>query len=483
MNYEFKKLDNVVALSCHVIPILIMPSYKHYKLRNRRTGDKEKNFEITDGAGRRILYKRGVRTTNRPIRKSKTSTVKGAQNKLKQFKQASILAVAVTGILLLILAPGEAGYSQEAGDSIQPLEVSELENSENSAPESLLSERNSKEELAIVEKEDFSKAAKNEALNTFRNLWEGLYSNLPKILVAIVTLFLAWLLVKLVRLILSKTINRWSNSDAIITLSGIAIWLLAMGMAVSVVAGDIRALVGSLGLVGLALSWSLQTPIESFTAWLQNSFQRYYRVGDRISVGEVFGDVYKIDFLTTTVWEIGAPYKPGFVQAEQPTGRLVTFPNSEILTGTVVNLTKDFPFVWDELTAAVANESDVRFCMKVIDEVASNLMGNYMQEPASKYTEILKKARLDYKIAVKPEVFVSMQESWTDISVRYLVGARDRRRWKSDLNLELTKELSKKEYGGKIIPVYPRQQLQFIHSNGLPVEPDFFKNKPTATKD
>ena len=32
-------------------------------------------------------------------------------------------------------------------------------------------------------------------------------------------------------------------------------------------------------------SLPLQTPIESFTGWLLNSFRGYYRVGDRIEVG------------------------------------------------------------------------------------------------------------------------------------------------------------------------------------------------------
>ena len=78
---------------------------------------------------------------------------------------------------------------------------------------------------------------------------------------------------------------------------------------------------GRSGLVGLALSWALQTPIESFTGWLLNSFQGYYRVGDRIEVADVFGDVAEIDLLTTTVWELGGPQRTGFIHAEQPTGR------------------------------------------------------------------------------------------------------------------------------------------------------------------
>ncbi len=373
------------------------------------------------------------------------------------------MAVAVTGMLLLVLAPGEAGLSQNLIDSVEA-ESTDPDTSKNtgfeSASDSMVLEEGERQEI--------SKAAKDEAVKTISNLWEGFYANLPKILVAIITLFLAWLTVKLVRWILTKAVGRWHNSDAIITLSGIAVWLLAIGVAVSVVAGDIRALVGSLGLVGLALSWSLQTPIESFTAWLQNSFQKYYRVGDRISVGDVFGDVYKIDFLTTTVWEIGAPYKPGFVQAEQPTGRLVTFPNSEILSGTVVNLTKDFPYVWDELSVAVANESDIHLSMQAIEKVAADLLLQQMMEPVKAYAKILKEAKLDYSVKDKPEIFVSAQDSWTEITVRYLIGARERRKWKSELNLRLIDALAKLEYRGKIIPVYPRQQIQLIGSDGLP---------------
>lgn len=416
--------------------------------------------------------------------------VKGAQSQLKRFKQASILAVALTGFLLLLLTPGEAGYSQD--EPVQETAVVDTTGEDTAAsspatpvregvPDSVsIIEQIAVEDLlapvveeagadSLLAEEDIGRAARNEAVTTLRNLWESFYTNLPKILVAIATLLLTWLLVKLVRFILRKTISRWHSASAVITLVGICMWLFAIGIAISVVAGDIRALVGSLGLIGLALSWSLQTPIESFTGWLLNSFRGYYRVGDRISVGEVFGDVYKIDFLTTTVWEIGAPYRPGFVQAEQPTGRLVTFPNNEVLAGMVVNLTGDFPYVWDELAIAVANESDIREAMAVLERIATELLGDYMQEPARQYRKTLQKAGLDYVVADKPQVFLSIGESWTDIIIRYLVGARERRKWKSELSLRVIEELSKEEFSGKIKGVYPRQQVQIVDPDGLPI--------------
>lgn len=400
---------------------------------------------------------------------------------MKKFKQGSILAVAITGFLLLLLTPGEAGYSQD-GEANTTQENSDqlVSQKQEDLPDSVaiinkvaVDELSAEEDSAREESqaEDIGTAAKDEAIGALQRLWEGFYANLPKMLVAILILILTWLLVRFLRFILPKIIGRWKSSAAVTTLVIICVWLFSIGVAISVVAGDIRALVGSLGLVGLALSWSLQTPIESFTGWLLNSFQGYYRVGDRISVGEVFGDVFRIDFLSTTVWEIGAPDRPGFVQAEQPTGRLVTFPNNEILSGPVVNLTRDFPFVWDELAIAVANESDLRLGKQVLEKTAAELLGNYMVEPAKNYRQVLQRSGLHYEVPEKPQVFLSIDESWTNLVIRYLVGARERRKWKSALSAGIMEELSKPEYQNKIISVYPRRQVQFISSDGNPVEP------------
>lgn len=361
----------------------------------------------------------------------------------------------------MMFAPSEAGLAQDNyPDTVAVVEDVAVQDL---VPRDTVTEE-------VVAKNGSTKEAAEEAIGALQGLWESFVFNLPKILIALFTLVLAWLTVRGLRAILRRSIGKWQSSSAIISLVSIAVWLLAIGVALSVVAGDIRALVGSFGLIGLALSWSLQTPIESFTGWLMNSYQGYYRVGDRIRVGEVFGDVYRIDFLTTTVWEIGAPYQPGFVRAEQPTGRLVTFPNNEVLTGTVINLTGDFPYVWDELDVGVANESDMPLAMQVVESVALGLLGDYMKTPAAMYSQLLQQAGLDDTVPDKPQVFISMDESWTNITIRYLVGARERRKWKSELTMRITMELNKSEYIKKIIPVYPRQQVQFINADGTPTQ-------------
>jgi small-conductance mechanosensitive channel len=405
----------------------------------------------------------------------KGSAVRGAQGRLRQFRQASILAVAITGFLILLFNLNDLGMAQQAenpdtnGIGISEPLVPVQEDEEPTVP------AETEAEVVTITGAELGEASLHEARQTILLLWNALFSHLPKILVALLVLCLAWLMMAGVRWLLRKTIGPWQGSGGIIALTAIVIWIVAIGVAVSVVAGDIRALIGSLGLIGLALSWSLQTPIESFTGWLLNSFKGYYKQGDRIQVGDVFGDVYKIDVITTTVWEIGAPFRQGFVMAEQPTGRLVTFPNNEILSGSIVNLTRDFPYVWDELNIPVASESELRLAMEVVRKTAHHLLGDYMREPAQQYELILQKAGLTFGVPENPQVYVTYNESWMEIIVRYLVGASERRKWKSELTLCLTEELNQPAYKNRIVPVYPRQQIQFINESGIP------RSMPTET--
>jgi small-conductance mechanosensitive channel len=315
--------------------------------------------------------------------------------------------------------------------------------------------------------------ATEEAFDALRGLWRTFLANSPRYLIALGVLLIAGLIVRVLRALLRRITRSWERSNATVALAGLAVWLLAFGIAVSILVGDIRALVGSLGLVGLALSWALQTPIESFTGWLMNSFQGYYRVGDRVSVGDVFGDVYRIDFLTTTVWEIGSPGQDQPVQAEQPTGRLITFPNYEVLRGSIVNLTRDFPYVWDELTVPVANRSDLAYAAGVLRELTHELLADEMAAPAREYERILQIARLEKTVACEPQVFISLDDSWTNLTVRYLVPARERRRWKSALALAVSEELKKPEHETRIVGVFPRRQIQFVGADGRARDADW----------
>lgn len=358
-----------------------------------------------------------------------------AKSRLRRFRQGSALAVSLTALILLIWGGDQTTRAQEA-DLVSVDEETQQVLSENPV-ESL-----------------------EQAADTVRDLVFGFYGMVPRILIAVIFILLAVAIGKAARSLLQRSLGHWERTNALATITQIIIILLATAAALSVLAGDARALFGSIGLVGLALSWALQTPIESFTGWLINSFRSYYRIGDRIEVGDVFGDVYKIDVLTTTVWEAGGPGKP--VAGAQATGAMITFPNWEVLRSNIINYSRDFPYVWDEITVGVANESDLRHTVETFERVSKQLLGAKMSEPAQEYRALLAQAKLAFDVEDEPKAFISLAEAWTNCTVRYLVPARSRRRWASELIMALTEECAKPEHHGKIINGYPRQEVRLF---------------------
>ena len=374
-----------------------------------------------------------------------------ATRRLERFRQGSMLAVGATALLLLLGGdpePGDAAPTPPvAGAVVVGQEVGGAPQEADPAS-------------ALDSTPDDPGESARRATGTLRQLGRDFYNSLPAIAIAVGLLLAAGLLARLVGLGLRSALSSWERAQATAALASIFIWLLALGAALSVIAGDARALVGSVGLFGLALSWALQTPIESFTGWLLNSFRSYYRVGDRISVGEVFGDVARIDFLTTTVFEAGGQDKR--VQAAQSTGALITFPNAEVLRSNIVNFTRDFPFVWDELTVGVANESDLAVAMETLRDTADRVVGDRMEAAADDYARLLERAHLAWDVATRPEVYASPRDSWTDLTIRYMVPAREMRIWSSRLLLAVNEAMAAPGIARRVRAAYPRNQVQPI---------------------
>jgi len=119
----------------------------------------------------------------------------------------------------------------------------------------------------------------------------------------------------------------------------------------------------SLGLISLILGFALQAPITSFIAWLYIVFRRPYKVGHRIQINGMRGDVIEIGYLDTKILEVSGDY----VQNDRKTGRVVYFPNSLILKDQVINYSgPQIPFIWNETAIQIAYTSDLKFVEKCL---------------------------------------------------------------------------------------------------------------------
>nr|WP_324662797.1 mechanosensitive ion channel domain-containing protein [Haloarcula sp. CK38] len=186
----------------------------------------------------------------------------------------------------------------------------------------------------------------------------------------------------------------------------------------------------SLGVVGFVVTFALQQPLFSLIGWLYIMVKRPYQVGDRVAIEDSKGDVVEVSFLVTTLWEING----GLVSSNQPSGRIITLPNSVVLSSHVKNYTREeFPFVWNELTVQVAYETDLDYATELMATIADDYMGDEMAARIGRYRERLSETPVELEVKDRPSVNVVQQESWVEFRLRYLVHPRRGQRVRNEL--------------------------------------------------
>jgi small-conductance mechanosensitive channel len=197
----------------------------------------------------------------------------------------------------------------------------------------------------------------------------------------------------------------------------------------------------SLGVLSLILGFALQTPIASLIGWIYLLIRQPYRVGDRIQIGEAKGDVIDVSYLDTTLWEFGGPY----LSTQHPSGRVIKFPNSLVLSQTVYNYSWPlFPYVWNEIKFQVAYDSDLDFITQTMEQVVEEELGQRMMDLVQVYRELLKQTPVDeLEIRERPVVhFRASENTWLEAIVRYLVHPKESGRIKTRLTKKLLDRLN-----------------------------------------
>jgi small-conductance mechanosensitive channel len=196
-----------------------------------------------------------------------------------------------------------------------------------------------------------------------------------------------------------------------------------------------------LGVVSLVLGVALQTPLSSFIGWIYLLVRAPYRVGDRIKIGDLRGDVIDVSYLDTTLWEFGGDYLSG----DHPSGRVIRMPNMNVLSTPIVNYSWPlFPYVWNEIKFQVAYESDIQFIAETMQRITEEEIGADMREKVQVYREILAKTPVDeLEVKDKPVVAFGVSDNtWLEAKVRYLVHPKEAGRVKSRLIPKLLRELN-----------------------------------------
>src|SRR5918911_2941291 len=221
----------------------------------------------------------------------------------------------------------------------------------------------------------------------------------------------------------------------------LVVWLILVFVVISILFANWYTAVVSLGLISLILGFALQTPITSFIGWIYILVRSPYRVGDRIRIDEATGDVVDVNYLDTTLWEFGGQY----LSTDHPSGRVIKFPNSKILSAAVYNYSWPlFPYIWNEIVFHVAYDSDLELVARTMQEVAEEELGEAMMERVRTFRELLAQTPVDrLEVQERPAVFFRVSENtWIEAIIRYLVQPREAGRVKTRLIKKMLAKLN-----------------------------------------
>jgi small-conductance mechanosensitive channel len=252
-----------------------------------------------------------------------------------------------------------------------------------------------------------------------------------KLVLSLVVLAGAWIAYQIARAVLEKRIKDPMHHHTIRALARNAFFFAGALVALVIWLGVGSNFAVAMGILGAGIAFASQEMIGSFAGYVNIATGSLYRIGDRVRIGDVVGDVMDISILRTTVMEIGE-----WVKADQYSGRIVTIANRAVFADPVFNYTQHWRYLWDEIMIPITYTSDWRRAGEVMLE-RGRICSAHLQEQARAELLDMVDRYMVHDVPVEPALYVIMTDNWIEITLRYVVDARERRTVKAQLHQEL----------------------------------------------
>lgn len=198
----------------------------------------------------------------------------------------------------------------------------------------------------------------------------------------------------------------------------------------------------ALGVAGAGIAFALQEVIVSIAGYIAIFAGRFYKVGDRIKLGSVKGDVIDIGLLRTTLMEIG-----DWVNGDLYNGKMVRVANSFLFKDPVYNYSGDFPFLWDEMTVPIKTNGDYKYAKEVFEGILKEVVGEFSNASQKAWDKMTGEYSIE-NAKVQPMVTMVFDENWITFTLRYVVDFKMRRGTKSIISDKVLTAVNESE--GKI---------------------------------
>lgn len=222
--------------------------------------------------------------------------------------------------------------------------------------------------------------------------------------------------------------------------------ILLMGL-VSIWFNNSAQLATILGLFTAGLAFALQKVVTAFAGYFVILRGNIFKVGDRIVLGKVRGDVIGVGFIQTTVMEMGQSPPEGaaepavWVEGRQFTGRIITISNAQIFDEPVFNYSRDFPMIWEEMHLPVGYTADHHRAEQLMLACAEHHTASLQQEGRAGLRRLLDRYGMP-EADLTPRVYFSLTDNWVSLPLRYIAPAHGARAMKDAMSRELLREFA-----------------------------------------
>lgn len=266
--------------------------------------------------------------------------------------------------------------------------------------------------------------------------------NGKKIIGIFLALIIVWFIANIIKRIIPKYVNTTQSryrSRKFINLIGYFFSILIIATAYS---NKLNGLSVFLGVAGAGIAFAMQEVIASVAGFIAINFSNFYKVGDRVLLGGIKGDVIDIGFLRTSLMEIG-----DWVGGDLYNGRITRVANSFVFKEPVYNYSGDFPFLWDEIKVPIKTDSDYELATQFFTDILNEVQGNYVDKALKDWNKLTEKLMVE-NAQLEPMVTLSFDENWITFKLRYVVDYKKRRGTKDTISRKVLEAV--KNSNGKV---------------------------------
>ncbi|HLB70940.1 MAG: mechanosensitive ion channel [Candidatus Methanoperedens sp.] len=185
----------------------------------------------------------------------------------------------------------------------------------------------------------------------------------------IITIFITWVIASLAKRIIRDygygfaARTEGELDDRLVAFADMSatyvIWLIGIMVALSEIGIEITPIITGMGIAGLAIALAAQNLLSNVFGGVTITLDQLYKVGDRIEMGGVYGDVYEI--------------KPRYTRIKTLDNTIITVPNSKVINDQIINFAVPDTTVRVKIPISVAYGTDPKKVDTILYDIVDKI--------------------------------------------------------------------------------------------------------------